>query len=202
MLPSEFPELSVALQPSLVRLCRDHFDMQVQDVRVLLRMPKAGYQAGCNFAALAVLFNLIAGASVCFFDASAKALAERGNRGKRFQDMLETWYPWEPGQPPGDGANVLYSYARNPLAHSLGMDDPDGPEVGINKFPLSERRIETLETSTDRPAWCPPALTAVGSDFEVGVAGLYWGYHRLLHALFADPHQLSQAEQLAQSLHF
>ena len=37
--------------------------MQIEDVRVLLRMPKAGYPAGCNFAAVAVLFNMIAGVS-------------------------------------------------------------------------------------------------------------------------------------------
>jgi hypothetical protein len=62
VLPSEFPELKGTQRTSL-RLCRDHFDMQIEDVRVLLRMPKAGYPAGCNFAADALLFNMIAGVS-------------------------------------------------------------------------------------------------------------------------------------------
>lgn len=56
--------------------------MQIEDVRVLLRMPKAGYPAGCNFAAVAVVFNMIGGVPVCFYDASPKALTN-GDRGQQ-----------------------------------------------------------------------------------------------------------------------
>jgi hypothetical protein len=84
---------------SLRRLCSDHFDMQIEDVRVLLRMPKAGYPAGCNFAAAAVLFNMIAGVSVCFYDASPKALTN-GDRGKRFKNVLIDFFPWPTGSRP------------------------------------------------------------------------------------------------------
>jgi hypothetical protein len=93
MLPSAFPELKGPQRASLRRLCREYFDMQIEDVRVVLRMPKAGFPAECNFATIAVLFNLIAGASVCFYDASPKALATPGDRGKRFKDMLITFPP-------------------------------------------------------------------------------------------------------------
>jgi hypothetical protein len=47
------------------------------------------------------------------------------------------------------------------------------------------------------PAWAPPALRQQGSDYEIGVAGLYWGFHRLLHDLFADKKQSDAAEGLA-----
>src|SRR4051812_37463160 len=124
MLPSSFPELKGLPRTSLRRLCRDHFDMQIEDVRVLLRMPKAGYPAGCNFAAAAVLFNLIGGASVCFYDTSPQALATAGDRGKRFKDMLIAFFPWPAGISAKDGADVFYKYARNPLAHALGLDVP------------------------------------------------------------------------------
>jgi hypothetical protein len=106
--------------------------MQIEDVRVLLRMPKAGYPGGCNFAAAAVLFNLIAGSSVCFYNASPNALATPGGRGKRFTDMLMTYFPWPPGIAAKDGADVFYKFARNPLAHALGLDvhQPQVPHGG------------------------------------------------------------------------
>lgn len=176
--------------------------MQIEDVRVLLRMPKAGFPAGCNFASAAVLFNLIAGASVCFYDASPKALAMSGDRGKRFKDMLTNFYPWPPGVTPTNGADVFYKYARNPLAHALGLDVPNTPDIGMNKGPLSERKIVELEDAATLPAWAAPALRQQGADYEVGVAGLYWGYHRLLHALFADQRHAAGAEALAHDLYF
>jgi hypothetical protein len=52
------------------------------------------------------------------------------------------------------------------------------------------------------PAWAPPALRQQGSDYEIGVAGLYWGFHRLLRDLFADKKQSDAAEGLARHLYF
>jgi hypothetical protein len=202
VLPSTFTELKGPQRASLRRLCRDHFDMQIEDVRVLMRMPKAGYPAGCNFATIAVLFNLIAGASVCFYDASPKALATPGDRGKRFKDMLVAFFPWPSAIAAKDGADVFYKYARNPLAHALGLDVPNAPEIGMNKSPLSEKRIITLEDAPALPPWAPPPLRPQGSDYEIGAAGLYWGYHRLLHALFADATHSAGAERLAHDLYF
>lgn len=202
VLPSAFPELAGPRHPSLRRLCREHFDMQIQDVRVLLRMPKAGFPAGCNFAVAAVLFNLIAGASVCFYDTSPKALATSGDRGKRFKDMLIAFFPWPTGISAVDGADVFYYYARNPLAHALGLDVPQAPDIGMSKAPLSERQILELEDSSTLPVWAPPALRRQGNDYEIGAAGLYWGYHRVLHLLFADPMHSAGAETLAHDLYF
>jgi hypothetical protein len=197
----QVPELAGPGRASLRRLCSDHFDMQIEDVRVLLRMPKAGYPAGCNFAALAVLFNMIAGVSVCFYDASPKALTN-GDRGKRFKNVLIDFFPWPTGIAPKDGADVFYKFGRNPMAHALGLDVPDAPEIGINKGPLSERRILELEDAANLPASAPPALRQQGDDYEIGVAGLYWGFHRLLRTLFADKKQSNAAEGLAHHLYF
>ena len=176
--------------------------MQIEDVRLLLRMPKSGFPAGCNFASAAVLFNMIAGGSVCFYDASAQALATPGDRGKRFKNALIDFFPWPTGVKAKDGASVFYKFARNPMAHALGLDVPDAPEIGINKGPLSERKILELEDAAMLPAWAPPALKRQGSDYEIGVAGLYWGFHRLLHGLFADKKQADAAEALARHLYF
>jgi hypothetical protein len=132
--------------------------MQIEDVRVLLRMPKAHYPAGCNFASVAVLFNLIAGASVCFYDTSSKALTN-GDRGKRFRDVLIGFFPWPSAIAPKDGADVFYKFGRNPMAHALGLDVPNAPDIGINKGPLSERKILELEDEATPPTWASPALS-------------------------------------------
>jgi hypothetical protein len=97
---------------------------------------------------------------------------------------------------------VFYKFGRNPMAHALGLDVPDAPEIGINKGPLSESKILELEDAKTLPAWAPPALNQQGTDYEMGVAGLYWGFHRLLHDLFADKQHSDAAERLAHHLYF
>lgn len=176
--------------------------MQIEDVRVLLRMPKADFPAGCNLASVAVIFNLMAGASVCFYQASPDALATHGDRGKRFTGLLKAHFPWPGDIAATDGSDVFWRFARNPLAHALGLDVPDAPEIGMNKSPLSERRILELEDSGALPAWAPPSLGKEGDDYEIGVAGLYWGFHRLLHGLFGDKKEADAAEALAHHLYF
>jgi hypothetical protein len=112
------------------------------------------------------------------------------------------FFPWPGEVKATDGADVLYMYARNPLAHALGLDVSNAPEIGINKSPLSEKRILALEDAPTLPSWAPPALRKHGDAYDIGVAGLYWGYHRLLHALFADPGHSDSAEALARDLYF
>jgi hypothetical protein len=51
MLPSAFPQVSHVTEPSLKRMFRDHLDMQIEDLRVLLRLPTSRLSAGCNFTA-------------------------------------------------------------------------------------------------------------------------------------------------------
>jgi hypothetical protein len=70
MLPSAFPE--VAPYEHLRRLLCIQVDMQLVDLRTLLRLPKRdfGLEGGCNLTATTLLCNIIAGASVLFFDAS------------------------------------------------------------------------------------------------------------------------------------
>jgi hypothetical protein len=97
MLPSEFPEVSHVTEPSLQRMFRDHLDMQVADLRVLLRLPTSRLAAGCNFTTAAMLFNLIAGASVCLYGANEKTLKSPPPVGAQFRGILEDFYPWSTG---------------------------------------------------------------------------------------------------------
>ena len=68
--------------------------MQVADLRVLLRLPTSRLPAGCNFTAAAILFNLIAGASVCMYGANEQTLKKPPPAGAQFRGILESFYPW------------------------------------------------------------------------------------------------------------
>jgi len=204
VLPSRFPE--VKPYPRLRRLLRDQVDMQFRDLRTMLRLPRGTLRAGCNFGAAAILFNLIAGSSVCFFDASLEGLGSKRDRGDRFKAVLRTYYPW--GKEPLDSGRVidsLWQYTRNPLSHALGLDEAgESPEIGLQKWPLTVRKVREIEEALERPQWLPPtayeATSQVGRMLLISVPTLYWGTHRMLHNLFADPQQAKQADALACSL--
>lgn len=70
-----------------------------------------------------------------------------------------------------DGADVFYKFERNPMANALGLDVPDA-DVGINKGPLSERRILELEDATALPAWASPALRGLRRSRTPGGCGV------------------------------
>ncbi|MGH7800245.1 MAG: hypothetical protein ACREOW_06380 [Thermodesulfobacteriota bacterium] len=209
MLPSEFPE--VQCYPSLKRLLEAQVDMQFIDLQTLLRLPQEGLKGGCNFTAATVLFNIIAGSSVCFYGTSEEALCNQGDRGQRFKAILELFYPWQ-GEPilKDDFIYALYKSARNPLTHSLGLDAPPndstiGKQITLIKWPLTEEQISELEVSSTRPVWAPPTIVhkktlAYGSiELAISVPTLYWGVHRMLHALFADSTHAAKADALAKT---
>ena len=210
MLPSRYPE--VQGYPNLQRLLQAQVDMQFVDLRILLRLPvqQAGFEAGCNFACAAVLFNVIAGASVCFYEASENALADHRDRGKRFEEALEKFYPWL-GEPfsKDQCVSTLYKSARNPLAHSLGLDTAPqgstGKQIALMKGPLTRDQIREIEEASIRPSWMLPTIVhlqalAYGSiELAISVPTLSWGVHRMLHALFADSGQATNADALAKA---
>ena len=79
MKPSEFPE--VAEHAHLRDFLSRHFDMQVEDVRSMLRLPieEQGLNGGCNFAAVNILSDLVAGCSVLFYCSSIEGLTTPGD---------------------------------------------------------------------------------------------------------------------------
>jgi len=205
MFPSEFPEVHAC--PQLKQLLALQVDMQFIDLRSLLELPRAEGDGGCNFAAASVLFNIIAGSSVCFYDANPSGLANRSDRSRRFLGILNDFYPWV-GEPviKEVGVSILYQSARNPLAHSLGIDVPDATakpkRVSLKKWALTKDQVQGLENSVDRPAWAGSTIVEVkrlhtgGEEVVVSVPALYLGIHRMLHALFADAAQAKNAEAL------
>jgi len=206
MLPSDYPE--VARYKNLAELLKNQVDMQFDDLLTLLRLPIAerGLTAGCNLAAATILFNLIAGASVCLFEASLKGLSDRKDRTRRFKEVLIRFYPWQ-GESllVPDCVDCIYDAARNPLAHNFGLDDPNQHrfEVILQKEPLSTEQIFELEDATIRPTRTPPTIaskrqTSFGTTrVIISVPTIFWGIHRMFRALISDPLQADAANALA-----
>jgi hypothetical protein len=206
VLPSQFPE--VQSHPHLKQLLADHVDMQFEDVRVLLGLPQPGSHVGGNFATAALLFNLISGASVAFYKTSMKAIkGKAGGSGDRFRGVLRDHFPMEEiVLPEATVLKIFYDYSRNPLAHSLGLGGPASVEVFIAKKALSQKRILELEDSTTLPQWSREALFDAGlqsgPSYRVGISGLYWGVHRMLHSLFGNANETTTADRVAAKLGF
>jgi hypothetical protein len=101
---------------------------------------------------------------------------------------------------------VFYNYSRNPLAHSLGLGGPSNVEVFIAKKSLSQRRIFELEDSPTLPQWSREALSDAGlqsaTGYRLGISGLYWGVHRMLHSLFGDSSAVKASDGVVAKLGF
>jgi hypothetical protein len=218
MLPSEFQEAQS--HPNLRLLLAEHIDMQFDDLRAVLRLPAPealGSPAGGNFIAASALLAAVSGCSVLFLRAGSAAFKPPFDSKGRFRDALG-YMPWDAktsGLQKGAGIKRLYSYARNPLAHAFGVTYHPGkataqiPNVlqwsmAIQKTRLSLAQIHELEGSTDRPEFVGPPLKRVNKKalgqperLVLDVGGLYWGLHRMLHELFADPREVAKAEEMA-----
>jgi hypothetical protein len=204
VLPSEYPE--VQGYPQLKQLLVHQVDVQFIDLRSLLELPRVEGDGGCNFAA-ALLFNIIAGSSVCFYEATPEGLTSRGDRTRRFRGLIRDFYPWTGESVTQDhGLAILYQSARNPLAHSLGIDVSEATtkprQVTLRKWALTKPQITELEDSLTRPDWVGPTISEVrslsmgGEEVDVSVPALYWGIHRMLRALFGNSAHAQAAEAL------
>ena len=150
--------------------------------------------------------NLIAGASVWFYDASTAGLSDRDDRGRRFRETLAAYWPWDDGEivDVAEGTRLLYDCVRNPLAHAFGMSglDDAGSPIAFRKEALTAERVADLDRAETRPPGLGPTIRPAGAGaparaYFVAVPALYWGVQRLLRAVLTDEHQLPAAEELA-----
>ena len=200
MLPSEFPE--VQNYPFLKKLLEAHIDMQLSDIHTILK-------SGCNLSVTALLLNMISGVSVCFFNVPADApiqVFSPGDRGKRFTDLLDQFYPWlgDDALPKAECISLLYREVRNPLTHGLALDNPvlTTHKVELATTRVNESQVNELENSPNRPSWLPPTVVknptpTQPSKIALFIPTLYWGVHRMLRDIFADAAQVRGAEALA-----
>lgn len=191
MLPSDIRAFDP--YPSVRRFIDDHLSMQFDDVRAMIKLPlaKEGLPAGCNFAAAAMLSNLISGISVVLYAPKNK----RAGSGAKFKELLVECYPWEAGENKADKAKVIYDLVRNPLAHALGVLKKGSVPLAIEKGPLTEAQLAEIENATTRPASVPQAVRKEGARYVLSVAGLYWGVFQMLRGLASNAKQMQQAEK-------
>jgi hypothetical protein len=198
MLPSTFPEL--AKYPAVDRFFQKHLDMQFNDVRTMMKLPRPrqGLPAGCNFAAAATLANLIGGFAEVLFAAPPSMDGARQS-GERLQAVIKQFYPWQSGERRKVKAKVLYYFVRNPLVHNLGTKDrrrptQKMPSVLIGKRPLTERQLVQLERAEVAPAWVGTAVRRRGRRWIISVPALYWGTFHLLRRLTEKPKHMKHAQ--------
>ncbi len=191
MLSSQVPEFGP--YPFVHSFVKSHFDMQFDDVRAMMRLPlpEIGIQPGRNFAAAATLCNLISGISVVLYTPEDP----KGGSGKKFKQLLEEFYPWEPQENREDKAKTIYDLIRNPLSHSLGVLKKGSLPIGIAKNSLTEAQLEEIENSKVRPVWVPLAVAGGPSKYDLSVWGLYWGVFHLVRRLAKDAKQMQKAEE-------
>jgi hypothetical protein len=202
MRPENIPEL--ANYPHIRAFVQQHHGMQFGDVRAMLRLPTGAGENridnGCNFAAAATLCNLISGISVVFFNRQGRPLGPRkrpNDRGQRFRDLLlGNYYPWQSGEDKFAKTNALYSYARNPLAHALGVLEPGDTPVSCDKTleGLTQAQVNALDVAYDGGIVLPPALELEGGLWRLRVPYLYAATVELFRALVADSRQMQRTE--------
>jgi hypothetical protein len=196
--------------PNLFRFVEWRIDVHLAEVCELLRlpMPEVGLESGQHFAAATSLVNLIAGASVWFYEASTDGLSDRDS-GRRFRETLAAYWPWDDGEfvDRAEATRLLYACVRNPLAHGFGMSplDDEGSPIAFLKDSLTAERVAELDLAETRPQGIGPTLRPAGAGaparaYFIAVPALYWGVQRLLRALLTDEHQLPAAEALADAL--
>lgn len=215
MKPSEYPEVQDC--PNLKRLLEIQVDMQLADVATMLQLPKhpAGLDAGCNLSLANVLFSMIAGASVLFYNADISYLEQHNpnESSKRFKGVLRNHYPWRSGEAFGlkKRCDVIYRYGRNPLVHSFGVGKsaklfPGVPRaaavpVYVEKIPLDSEAVGLLLAGCQPTSCALPLTLREELDAAVlSVVALAWGTAAMLRDLFRDPEQRVRAERLAREL--
>ena len=194
-------DVSGAAPERVQRFIAEHVDMQFGDVHCMLRLPmeERGLHAGCNFPTLSTLLALVAGTSVVFF--RPDEFDERGNRGVLFKGVLSHYYPWFRRRGAlGSQKTIekLWKMYRHPLAHSLGLHEPDAEDYKVLKLPrgLSEDELGELEAPGNRPAWVRATTEQDGSVYKLNVSTLYWGVRRMVEKLTGCPRLMRRTDAL------
>jgi hypothetical protein len=197
----------LALAATAPERLRSELDQRVRlymhDVRAMLMLPApaCGISAGCNFAAAAVLLNVLSGLSRLLMPSPS-------NSGDAFNEFVDRWYPWncEPEHKwieTQTRTRVLYESFRNGLAHdlmnSVKQDKrygwalrQSGRRRGIKKPSVDAASLTVLDDVCHRPTWLGPTLGNIdtyNADGTVGqrdvialdVHALYWGIRRMLY---------------------
>lgn len=217
--------LSAALElldlPAVRRLLQVQVDMQVADLMAMLRLPKphVGLTESMNLTAAAQVFGLISGMSVLLYRADYEYLKDPTDAGRRFKGMVREYMPLTHPEDLGlgHGAEVMWKFARNPLAHSFGVGKDRAsfpghpgserdPDVFITKgergLHVRDARLLFLGDAV-RPRWltAPTIAYRFGDRRAVGIniEALAWATMAMARSVLRSTHRVG-AEALANRL--
>jgi hypothetical protein len=188
------PAATAHVKSTLDRAVRPH----LHDVRAMLRLPlpEVGITAGCNFAAVHVLLNVLSGLSRLMGSGPR-------NSGDAFKEFVTRRYPWSLEPRTSNyrrkrGTAVLYDSFRNGFSHDLGLVLESGPldakgrrrdrlriegkNLGVVKQPsLPAELLQALDNVDARPSWVGATIVSAGrASVLVDAVALYWGVRRLI----------------------
>jgi hypothetical protein len=205
MLPEHI--LEFRSYPVVSEFVTNHLSMQFGDVRSMMRLPLPDLRIthACNFAATAVLCNLISGISVSLYKPSQATRTNKKGKlvwigsGEAFKSLLTEFYPFAQEETRKEGANALYDVFRNPFAHALGVHGRTTYAITIARLPsgpgLEETELVELESSVPRPEWLPPGLSGSGRTWTLVVEGFYRDVLHMLWNLSKNVGQMTATEQ-------
>jgi hypothetical protein len=181
-------------------------DMQFADVRAMLQLPRPdiGITAGCNFAIVSSLCNLISGISTTIYMPAALlgTLRSTGYGDKKaFKGLVGDFFPYTPPGA-GDFAEQLYQLCRNPMVHSAGLMDAPAPVVAFSRVyhavhdgtGWTDQELEDLERP-DRPNTIPnPGIMIDPQRWTLHCDSFYFDVIAMLRDLNINPAQMQAAE--------
>jgi hypothetical protein len=215
--PSRYPEIQE--DGAIGELLRRQVDSQFRDLATLLQLPKPelGLDGGGNLTAAGLVCNIISGASVLFFEASVAAVKGTRNAsntlrsGERFRLTLMCHLPWifMGKLPREDVVKLLWTYTRNPLAHSLGAGKSGRIRGFKGRDVIMAKPVVGLPTAyvaqlmagdEDPPAGSSEVVALEGRQYIVRIPEFAWAVCRMTRHLLRDPQQLPKTEALAQQI--
>jgi hypothetical protein len=201
---SQFPpplnpsELVDDHHPALRRFLQRQVDMQVADLRLLMRLPVPELEpdVGCNLTLAAMLLNLISGFSVWFFETDEAATIRADERTgrphskKRFLGFVTTYWPEiGPESNSAQAAERLYE-VRNSLIHDLGArNEPEQDEARVVRLAKAPYSLDDIVTGFERNLAYPltvPVIEEADGALTVHLAGLYWAIFWMLRTAISD----------------
>lgn len=216
-LPSRYPEVEVGSELQL--LLSRQVDSQFADLAMLMELPRPdlGFDSGGNLTAAGLICNITSGASVLFYEGSIAAIKNKTNgtnpwgSGERFKRVLRDHLPWAHmgDEPLEDVVDLLYTFTRNPLAHSLGIGKSghvagfQGKDVLMQKpcHGLPRPAVAALMRGEEEPPEDrAPVVKQTENAYVVDVPGLAWATCRLVRHLLRDPVQRPKSIALANQL--
>lgn len=197
--PSDCAELKK--YPSVQGLVRQNLDPFLNDLQALLLLSRNEAATGLNFTIVSLIGNIVSGLSAVFYEKSSKPVKKIRNRGNIFRNLLFEAFPWD-GEDvgPEEGSRLLYDEVRNPLVHSLGIEDPNmfssetSREIAIVAVRINRTELPRLNSWPIQEGQKWQAFIRTPQGVAIQTAGLYQGLIGVIRWLFKSDYHMSRAE--------